>query len=417
MKAAPIPVDERQRLAALCEYEVLDTPADPAYDDLVGLVGEILDVPIALISLVDSDRQWFKARRGLDACQTGRDVSFCGHAILGDDVFYVPDATRDERFADNPLVVGEPRVVFYAGAPLVTPAGFRIGTLCAIDHRPRALTFQQQSWLRKLAKVAVSNLELDRHTHLAQRVAERRRTLLEDAERRNDELERFASFAAHELSAPLTRIRRWASLAAGDAATVGAEHQQRLAKIEEQASKLDAMVRELLALGLAGRESSSGDETCEVSGLLKSVVADAAEAARARDVALRIDVPPGLQVSACALSVRQIADNLVSNAIKYSHPARAQKFVDVQARVHDETLTLSVTDNGLGIPADAQSRMFDMFERFHRDRAPGTGLGLALVHRHVHSLNGTIDVTSSDAGTSITIRLPGASQERSVSCG
>ena len=416
MKAAPIPVDERERLGALRDYDVLDTPSDPAYDDIVELVGELLDVPISLISLVDSERQWFKARRGLGACETGRDVSFCGHAILGDDVFYVPDATKDDRFADNPLVGGEPRVVFYAGAPLITPAGFRIGTLCAIDHRPRALTSQQRGWLRKLAKVTVSNLELDRHIRLARCLAEGRRTLLEDATRRSDELERFASFAAHELSAPLTRIRRWASLAADDAATLGDEHQRRLHKIEEHASRLASMVRDLLAMGIAGGGSTSDDGDCEVTTLLESVVEDASDAARRREVDLRIDVSPGLHVSASALSIRQIADNLVSNAIKYSHPTREGKFAAIKARVNDDTLTVSVSDNGLGIPAESQSRMFEMFERFHRDRAPGTGVGLALVHRHVRSLGGAIDVASTDEGTTITIHLPGGTQERRSSC-
>lgn len=138
MLPAPIPDDEPDRLAALRRLLVLDTPPEERFDRIASFAAREFDVPIVLVSLVDAHRQWFKAIVGLDVCETGRDISFCGHAITSDDVLVVRDASADPRFADNPLVVGEPFIRFYAGAPLTLPSGQRVGTLCLISKAPRS---------------------------------------------------------------------------------------------------------------------------------------------------------------------------------------------------------------------------------------------------------------------------------------
>ena len=161
MQAPEIPGDEELRLHALREYEILDTPPDPSLDHVTRLAASILRVPISLVSLIDSDRQWFKSKFGLLTDETGRDVSFCGHAILQDEVFVVPDASADPRFAGNPLVEGEPNIRFYAGAPLRTPDGYRIGTLCVIDTEPRdGLTEFEANALEAMAVLVVDEMEL-----------------------------------------------------------------------------------------------------------------------------------------------------------------------------------------------------------------------------------------------------------------
>ncbi len=160
MKAAPIGQDELDRLEALYRYRLLDTGADQAYDDITALAAQICGTPIALVSLVDTQRQWFKSRVGLDVAQTPRDISFCGHAIHGREVFEVSDAREDERFADNPFVTQEPNIRFYAGAPLVTPDGYAVGTLCVIDSVPHKLSDAQRSALTALGRQVVQQMEL-----------------------------------------------------------------------------------------------------------------------------------------------------------------------------------------------------------------------------------------------------------------
>jgi PAS domain S-box-containing protein len=153
---------ENERLEALRRTGVLDTPPQPEFDDIANLASAICGTPIALISLVDEGRQWFKAKVGLAANETSRDVAFCAHAIHGSDVFEVPDARQDPRFADNPLTTSEPHVVFYAGAPLINDDGLPLGTVCVIDHQPRSLTEEQREALRALSRQVMAQLELRR---------------------------------------------------------------------------------------------------------------------------------------------------------------------------------------------------------------------------------------------------------------
>jgi GAF domain-containing protein len=162
--SAPTPQNEKRRLTVLWEYEVLDTVPEEVFDSLTELAARICEAPIALISLVDEKRQWFKSRIGTTVNETSRDVSFCAHAIQQSDLFIVPDATKDERFARNPLVTSDPRIRFYAGAPLITPDGYALGTLCVIDKVPRELRTDQKQALTILARHVVSQLELRRRS-------------------------------------------------------------------------------------------------------------------------------------------------------------------------------------------------------------------------------------------------------------
>lgn len=159
MQAPEIPDNEAKRLRELHDMLVLDTEPEEQFDVITAFCATAFRVPIALVSLVDTNRQWFKSRQGLDACETGRDISFCGHAILQDEPLIVGDALNDPRFADNPLVTGEPKIRFYAGVPLQMRSGNRIGTLCLIDRKPRRLEAEEIALLRDLARLVVRELE------------------------------------------------------------------------------------------------------------------------------------------------------------------------------------------------------------------------------------------------------------------
>ncbi|NYE59607.1 GAF domain-containing protein [Duganella sp. 1224] len=158
MLPAPIPDYDKERLAVLRDMLILDTPPEERFDKIVAFAAQEFDVPIALISLLDENRQWFKAKVGVDMCETARDISFCGHVILQPDLFIIPDARADERFADNPLVTNPPHAIFYAGAPLRMPSGFTIGTLCLIDHTPRNLDATEMAILTSLRDLLLEEL-------------------------------------------------------------------------------------------------------------------------------------------------------------------------------------------------------------------------------------------------------------------
>ncbi len=159
---APIPDNEAQRLAALREYQVLDSAAEQIYDDITALAAYLCDVPIAMISLVDESRQWFKSKLGLNEQETPRDVAFCAHAILQTEPLIVRDALKDSRFANSALVTRSPHIRFYAGFPLASPEGFALGTLCAIDRKPRQLSAQQKQAMQSLSRQVMALLELRR---------------------------------------------------------------------------------------------------------------------------------------------------------------------------------------------------------------------------------------------------------------
>jgi GAF domain-containing protein len=203
--SAPLPTSEAKRLKVLWQYDLLDTLPEAVFDDLTELAARICEAPIAMISLIDEKRQWFKAKVGTTMTETSRDISFCAHAILQPDLFIVRDALLDPRFAQNPMVVSEPKIRFYAGAPLVTADGYALGTLCIIDKVPRDLREEQKQALKILARHVVSQLELRRRTQeLATVKEEQKRLRAEIAKARS-------ALSKAKRPAPKTRPARKAS--------------------------------------------------------------------------------------------------------------------------------------------------------------------------------------------------------------
>ena len=194
MKEAPLHPHEKLRLQALMELDVLDSEEDVDFDNITKLASSICGTEISLISLVDSKRQWFKSKFGLSATETDRNIAFCSHAILQENVFEIPNATLDERFNDNPLVTGDPNIRFYAGAPLVTSSGMPIGTLCVIDSETRKLTQEQLFALRVLSKQVINELELRFKNKVLQRLQNENKKIIEDLSKQK---EQFISVSEH----------------------------------------------------------------------------------------------------------------------------------------------------------------------------------------------------------------------------
>lgn len=201
MIAAPFPPDEKERLQALYETGLLDTEAEENFDELVQLAAAICGVPMTLVTLVDANRQWFKAKLGLGRTETPRELAFCSHAILQSGLFVVPNATEDERFFDNPLVLNEPFVRFYAGMPIATSGGHNLGTLCVIDSRPRTLTSEQEEALRVLGKQVSTQIELHRRTRQLEKEIQEKLRYQQELIAANDRLQELAVTDA------LTRLR------------------------------------------------------------------------------------------------------------------------------------------------------------------------------------------------------------------
>ncbi|MFI5058045.1 MAG: GAF domain-containing protein [Candidatus Acidiferrales bacterium] len=158
--------NDNARVATLQKYDILDTEPEKAFDDLALLASFVCKIPIALISLVDEDRQWFKSKVGVNVSETPRDIAFCSVAIQQPDVFVVPDTLQDERFRNNPLVVSDPRIRFYAGAPLITEEGYALGTFCVVDRTPRDFTAEQREALKALSRLVLAQLEFRRNLAL-----------------------------------------------------------------------------------------------------------------------------------------------------------------------------------------------------------------------------------------------------------
>lgn len=386
---------ELERLRALESYRIMDTPADPTFDDLTKLASHICGTPISTVTLVGSDHQWFKSKVGLDDDRTPRSVSFCARAIEHEGLFVVNDASQDERFAANPLVTSDPHIRFYAGAPLVTSEGHALGTLCVIDRVPRDLTDEQRLALHALSRAAMAHLELHRQNEE-----------LRELDRLKDE---FVAVLSHELRTPVTSINGYVELLLGGEPGPLTETQERFVRIVgRNNARLLGLIEEMLLLA----EAESGQlslrrETVDIRVIVAEAIESAAPRAEAKSIELSEQTNGPAVVDADRGRLAEIADNLISNAIKYT-PERGR----VEARVyrHDGEVRLDVTDSGIGIKAEELPHLFGRFYRTEaaRDAAiPGTGLGLAITRALVIAHGGVIEVTSKPGdGSTFRVRLP-----------
>ncbi|MCC5897413.1 MAG: GAF domain-containing sensor histidine kinase [Phormidium sp. BM_Day4_Bin.17] len=457
MPAAPYPDNEAERQQALEQYNLLDSLPEQDFDDITILAAQICQTPIALVSLIDRDRQWFKSKVGLDAEETPRDQAFCAHAILEpSNVLVVPNAEADPRFADNPLVTGGPQIRFYAGAPLQTPEGQAIGTLCTIDSQPREITPAQIQALQALSRQVVAQMELRRNVkqlrHTLKQLQRTQASLIQTE--KMSALGRFVAGIAHEINNPVSFIlgnlphaqsyteellellqlyqKRYPdpdpklkdNLEGIDIAYIAEDFLKLLKSMKAGATRIEKIVQSLRTfshLDEAEIKLVQLQEHLENTlALSLSQVREAGESLRIKVVKHYQELPPLV----CHIGqLNQVFINIIGNAIDA-----------LQERVHEmpsqhcetnnrPTLTLTtdqttdedgrdfiiitIQDNGVGIDPDQQDKIFDPFYS-SKPIGQGTGLGLTssydiVVKQHQGKL--TVDSTPGQ-GSRFSIWLP-----------
>ena len=350
------------RLAELRSFDVLDTVEEEAYDAITYLASQICDVPIALISIVDEDRQWFKSRVGLDATETHRDLAFCAHAIRRpSSLMVVSDAAADPRFMANPLVTGDPSIRFYAGAPLVSPAGYALGTLCVIDREPRELSADQEKALAALSVQVMALLELRRTV----RELEERRRQVEVATAQRDT---FMATVSHEIRGPLTAVIGYVDLLRSG--LPDEERGEVLASVAREAADVEYLIEDLL---VSARAEADSLRVAVVSVRLGAQVAQVLEGLDPVDTA-RIEVIADDCVAiGDPARVRQIVRNLVTNAFRYGGPS-----INIDVWSDDARCHLAVSDDGNGIDEADRNLVFEPFKQAANGRHVGASVGLGL---------------------------------------
>jgi signal transduction histidine kinase len=396
MQTAPLHSQEEQRLQSLLRLEVLDTEDERAFDELTELASAICGTSISLISLVDSDRQWFKSRVGLDATETPRSLAFCAHAILQDEVFEVPDASQDGRFADNPLVTDAPDIRFYAGAPLVAEDGMPLGTLCVIDQQPKRLTLEQRRALDILSRQVISQLTLRLHTRKLERI--------------NRERDRFFAMISHDLRSPFNNILGFTKILSQRADSLKPGQIVEFSKdILSGAMRVYQLLDELLQWS----KQRLGGVSCDLQqhnavDLIDATLPLVEDAAQLKSLQIKRDVGADVHVIADATLAKTVIRNLLSNAIKYSDKGSC---ITVQATKVGDMVELAVADTGAGISEELAARLFDgcVESIAGTEGESGSGLGLSLCQGFAQMQQGSMRYdTGYTTGSRFIFSLPAA---------
>ncbi|HKU44034.1 MAG TPA: histidine kinase dimerization/phosphoacceptor domain -containing protein [Polyangiales bacterium] len=387
MQTPSVPPHERERLECLAKYEIVDSGPDAAFDGLTALAAHILDMPIVLVSIVDAHRQWFKSRHGLTTQETPRELSFCGHVVSQGSAMVVPDALADPRFADNPLVTGDPHVRFYAGTPLRTHDGFVLGTLCAIDHAPRELSAEQLRLLDILAHQVSAQLEL------------RRRNLeLEAQDRKQQQLQERLRGSLREKDVLLQEVHH---------------------RVKNNLQLISSLINLQMALLPKGGESRNALEECQGRIHAVAIVHEAIYSARdyarvpiatyvrslassichafgasTREIGLELEIGELQLPVDKAIPCGLILNELISNALKHAFPPGRPGVVRVQvAELPDARLQAVVADDGVGLPAGFSAEAC-------------SSVGMQVVCALVEQLEAQLQVLQGGAGTQFIVTFP-----------
>ncbi|MFN8576091.1 MAG: ATP-binding protein [Candidatus Sericytochromatia bacterium] len=385
MLLAPIPTNEKQRIESLKTYNILDTLPEKTYDDLTMLASYICETPISVISFVDQDRHWFKSKIGLNATETPRNVGFCAHAIMKDEMFIISDTLQDARFVNNPLVVSEPNIRFYAGAPITTTNGEILGEICVIDNKPRELNESQVKALEALGRQVMIQLELRKtEIYLLQQ-----QSLLENS---NKELESFAHTVSHDLKTPLRAISSYSQLLSRRYKDkLDEQANEYIKNINDGCNNMKLLIEDVLSYSKVNNIQNQDQET-NLNIVLSNVIQNMDYIIKENNVRIIYDTLPIIKVKPTYMF--QIFMNLFSNAIKFQKKT-TQPIINISVEKVDNEWIFSVSDNGIGIEKENINKLFKLFSRLHKeDEIEGSGIGLSNCKKIVELYGGKIWVES-----------------------
>ncbi len=386
MIAPHIPSNEKSRLETLSNLQIMDSAQEADFDYITQLAAHICQTPVALITLIDKDRQWFKSKIGISACETSRDSSFCAHTILApDEILEIPDATKDLRFIDNPLTKGGQPVVFYAGIPLKSKDGLAMGSLCVIDHKPSKLNEEQREALATLGKQVERLFEvrlLNAKLEQAKANLTKHNLLLQD----------FAGTVSHDLKMPLANLILTSDLLKkkydNELDDVGKDY---LGYLKKSSLSMSMYITNILA----HYESISYQKEDSQEFMLNDVLEDLVDLLNI-NFECEVNFPENnLELYCNRSALEQIFLNLIGNSIKYND--KKHTIIDISAIEKHSSFEFSIRDNGRGIEEDKVDGIFTLFSTLgHLDKngEKGHGIGLSTVQKLVNNLGGTIKVSS-----------------------
>jgi len=377
---------EAERLKELESYSILDTLEESDYDDITAIASEICNAPISLISLLDNKRQWFKSHHGLDISETPKEYAFCSHAIKDSkEIFIINDARKDNRFSDNPIVTGNPNVIFYAGVPLLSDNSLPLGTLCVIDNKPNTLSEKQIKSLKSLANQVMNTLNLRKTKFTLEKT-------LRELEEKNRELEQFAYVAAHDLKSPLSNIYSLSHLLLeNNESEIDGENKKMLKLIRKSSKKLKSLIDALLDYSKSNKTLKEKKVSINLDEFIDEIL-------ELLNYSENLLIVKNFQTNIVIVNktiLEQIFLNLIVNAIKYNDKKKIKiEFGSSQTDTHYQ---FYIKDNGPGISLKNQKKIFDIFNvSAKKDRygKSGTGIGLATIKKVVGNFGGVIKIES-----------------------
>lgn len=392
---SPVPFNEEARLQALVSCNVLDTAPEPEFERLVDIAKTMFRVPIALISFVDENRQWFKARRGLDAQETPRNVAFCAYNIIDDGVLVVENALDDPRFRDNPLVTGAPDIRFYAGAPMVDENGFRLGSFCIIDTKPRMFRSEDDiTALQHLADMA-ADLLTTRNDAPSNK---------QEATNNDRAKEEFIALISHELRTPLNAINGFAEIIRNGVDVQTAQDYAKTISLSGQ--HLLRLINKVLDFSqIDSGEVKVNEADVGVENLIDEVCSIIAGPADSSGIKITTQCPAApVTVAVDRGHMTEVISNLLLNAID----ADATEICVEISHSADHNLAIACHDNGCGIPGDGVERAMKAFEipdSVYTRKASGLGLGLPISKRLVELHGGDLNVRPGPNGNGTTVEI------------